>query len=190
MSVIHTESSWFLERDLPAHGVNIASDTMRRFWLMLAHYHAQLLVDARALPCAALERLGVGSIVRSGGYDRLQLPRQTDRCARRQTTEALARESEQASGEGTQDIHPRFGVVACTAQSRDTARFGGSSLRLGFEVKRTVAPALTPSMRSALQDLKLKSLTVVHAGNETFPLSKQVQAVAIDDLLKIVKSLR
>jgi hypothetical protein len=50
--------------------------------------------------------------------------------------------------------------------------------------------ALTPSMRSALQDLKLKSLIVVHAGNETFPLSKQVQAVAIDDLLKIVKSLR
>jgi uncharacterized protein len=64
------------------------------------------------------------------------------------------------------------------------------ALRLGFEVKRTVAPALTPSMRSALQDLKLKSLTVVHAGNETFPLSKQVQAVAVDDLLKIVKSLR
>ena len=28
------------------------------------------------------------------------------------------------------------------------------------------------------------------AGNETFPLSKQVQAVAADDLLKIVKSLR
>src|SRR6267154_2666179 len=32
----------FLERDLPALGVNVASDTMRRFWLMLAHYHAQL----------------------------------------------------------------------------------------------------------------------------------------------------
>ena len=57
-------------------------------------------------------------------------------------------------------------------------------------MKRTVAPALTPSMCSALQNLKLKSLTVVHAGNETFPLSKQVQAVAVDDLLKIVKSLR
>lgn len=53
-----------------------------------------------------------------------------------------------------------------------------------------MAPALTPSMRSALQDLKLKSLTVVHAGNETFPLSKEVEAVAVDDLLKIVKSLR
>jgi hypothetical protein len=46
------------------------------------------------------------------------------------------------------------------------------------------------SMRSALHDLKLKSLTVVHAGNATFPLSKQVQAVTVDDLLKILKSLR
>src|SRR3984885_8560175 len=90
-------------------------------------HHAALLVDARALPCAAMERLGVGSIVRSGGYDGSQLPRQADRCACRQTTEALAREFEQASGEGTQDIDPRFGVVARTAQSRDAARFGGSS---------------------------------------------------------------
>src|SRR5208282_5657275 len=32
----------FLERDLPALGVNIAADTMRRFWSMLAHHHAQL----------------------------------------------------------------------------------------------------------------------------------------------------
>ena len=30
----------------------------------------------------------------------------------------------------------------------------------------------------------------VHAGNATFPLSKHVQAVAVDDLLKIVQSLR
>jgi uncharacterized protein len=36
----------FLERGLPALGVNIASDTMRRFWLMLAHYHAQLWAAA------------------------------------------------------------------------------------------------------------------------------------------------
>jgi predicted AAA+ superfamily ATPase len=63
-------------------------------------------------------------------------------------------------------------------------------LRLGFEVKRTVAPALTPSMRSAMQDLKLRSLTVVHAGDETFPLSQHIQAVAFRDVLKAVKPLR
>lgn len=32
----------FLERDLPALGIRIAAETMRRFWQMLAHYHAQI----------------------------------------------------------------------------------------------------------------------------------------------------
>jgi hypothetical protein len=45
-------------------------------------------------------------------------------------------------------------------------------------------------MRSAMHDLKLKSLTVVHAGEQTFPLSKQVQAVAFRDLLNAIRPLR
>ncbi len=32
----------FLERDLPQLGINIAADTVRRFWTMLAHRHAQV----------------------------------------------------------------------------------------------------------------------------------------------------
>ena len=31
----------FLERDIPQLGINIASTAMRRFWVMLAHYHGQ-----------------------------------------------------------------------------------------------------------------------------------------------------
>jgi predicted AAA+ superfamily ATPase len=31
----------FLERDLPQLGINIPAITMRRFWMMLAHYHGQ-----------------------------------------------------------------------------------------------------------------------------------------------------
>jgi predicted AAA+ superfamily ATPase len=31
----------FLERDIPQLGINIPSTSMRRFWTMLAHYHAQ-----------------------------------------------------------------------------------------------------------------------------------------------------
>jgi len=62
-------------------------------------------------------------------------------------------------------------------------------VRLGFEVKRIVAPALTPSMRSAMHDLKLNSLTVVHAGDQTFPLSPHIQAVAFRDVLNAVRPL-
>jgi len=32
----------FLERDLPQLGIAISSTTLRRFWTMLAHYHAQI----------------------------------------------------------------------------------------------------------------------------------------------------
>jgi len=55
--------------------------------------------------------------------------------------------------------------------------------RLGFEFKRTSAPAVTPSMRSALTDLGLARLDVVHAGRETFPLASRVRAVALSRLL-------
>ncbi len=55
--------------------------------------------------------------------------------------------------------------------------------RIGFEIKRTVAPAVTPSMRAALKDLKLSRLDVIHAGDRTFPLAPRVRAVAISRLL-------
>ena len=55
--------------------------------------------------------------------------------------------------------------------------------RLGFDAKRTVAPRLTPSMRTALTDLKLQRLDVLHAGDHTFPLAPRVRAVALARLL-------
>ncbi len=62
--------------------------------------------------------------------------------------------------------------------------------RLGFEVKRTSSPRLTPSMRNALVDLKLRRLDVVHAGEQTFPMGKRVRAVALSRLLEDLKPIR
>jgi hypothetical protein len=62
--------------------------------------------------------------------------------------------------------------------------------RLGFEVKRSSAPKLTPSMQSALADLKLHWLDVIHAGEHTFPLAKRVRAVAFSRLLEDLEPLR
>lgn len=61
--------------------------------------------------------------------------------------------------------------------------------RLGFEIKRTSAPRVTPSMRTALSDLKLDSLHVVHAGDTTFPLTERIRAVALADLLTVLQPL-
>jgi hypothetical protein len=49
---------------------------------------------------------------------------------------------------------------------------------LGFEIKRTEEPRITPSMRSALADLKLERLDVIHAGKETYTLGPRIRAVA------------
>lgn len=45
----HSSSEWreqfirtFLERDLPQFGVHVAPQTLRRFWMMLAHYHGTI----------------------------------------------------------------------------------------------------------------------------------------------------
>ena len=54
----------------------------------------------------------------------------------------------------------------------------------GFEVKRTSSPAVTRSMRSAVTDLELRSLDVIHAGEETFPLAKGIRAVAAAKMLQ------
>ena len=212
----------FLERDLPALGVNIAADTMRRFWSMLAHHHAQ--------PWNASEigrSFGVADTTVRNYLDKLtdalvvrQLKSWHENLGKRQVKapkifirdsgllHALLNLPTKRDIEG----HPKLGaswegfvidqlVQQLGVNPEETYHWrthqgaeldllvvrGG--LRLGFEVKRTVAPTLTPSMRSAMHDLKLKSLTVVHAGDQTFPLSKQVQAVAFRDVLNAIRPL-
>jgi uncharacterized protein len=55
--------------------------------------------------------------------------------------------------------------------------------RWGFEVKRTSAPSITRSMRTALEDLKLQRLFVVHAGEHSFDMAKNIRAIALSHLL-------
>jgi hypothetical protein len=55
--------------------------------------------------------------------------------------------------------------------------------RWGFEIKRTSSPAITPSMRIALSDLRLQRLFVIHAGEHSFDLAKKIRALAISHLI-------
>jgi predicted AAA+ superfamily ATPase len=61
--------------------------------------------------------------------------------------------------------------------------------RLGFEIKRTAAPAMTRSAHIAIQDLKLQRLDIIHAADHTFPLGTHVRAVAISRLLDDIQPL-
>lgn len=52
--------------------------------------------------------------------------------------------------------------------------------RIGIEIKRADAPRLTPSMRHALEDLKLKRLWVVYPGNKRYSLHAQVEVMPFE----------
>jgi predicted AAA+ superfamily ATPase len=53
--------------------------------------------------------------------------------------------------------------------------------RLGFEFKRSDSPSTSKSMHVAIEDLKLKQLTVIHAGESTFPLAENIIAQSLSD---------
>lgn len=213
----------FIERDLPSLGVSVAADTMRRFWSMLAHQHAQLW-NASEIG----RSFGVADTTVRGYLDKL-----TDALVVRQLKpwhENLGKRQVKALKIYVRDTgllhsllnlttlddvegHPKLGaswegfvidqIVQCLGARTDEVYFWrthtGAELdllvvrgaqRLGFEVKRTVAPSITPSMRSALVDLKLKSLAVVHAGDRSFRMSKDIHAICVHDLTEKVIPLR
>lgn len=53
---------------------------------------------------------------------------------------------------------------------------------VGIEIKRTVAPKVTRSMRTAIDDLNLHEVVVIHAGRESYRLAAKVRAVAASRL--------
>ncbi len=213
----------FLERDLPSLGVNVAADTMRRFWSMLAHYHAQLW-NASEIG----RSFGVADTTVRGYLDKLtdalvvrQLKPWHENLGKRQVKapKIYVRDSGLLHGllnlPTQRDIegHPKLGaswegfvidqVVQQLGARSDEIHYWRThtgaeldllvvrgTVRLGFEVKRTVSPAMTPSMRSAMQDLKLKSLSVVHAGAASFPLDKNVVALSAAELTGKIRPLK
>lgn len=213
----------FLERDLPQLGVGAGTQSMYRFWAMLAHGHGQIW-NASEIG----RSMGLADTTVRGYLDKMadafvmrQLQPWHENLGKRQVKapKIYVRDSGllhtllDVHTMRQLELHPKVGaswegfVIDQVIQALDAAphecyfwrTHAGAELdllvmrgmqRVGFEVKRTTAPAVTPSMVNALADLKLKKLHVVHAGDATFPLSKQIQAVAVSDLLRIVQPLR
>ncbi len=212
----------FLERDLAQLGVTIPAATLRRFWSMLAHVHADLWTST-----AFAQSFGVADttvrryldLLASTFVVRILQPWHAN-LGKRQVKSPkvyiadtgllntmLGLETATAV-----ERHPKLGAawegflmneVATRLRARPEECFfwrthAGAELdllvvrgvtRRGFEFKRTTAPSVTPSMRSALEDLKLQTLDVVHAGKDTFPLSPRIRAVAASKLLDDIEPL-
>ena len=61
--------------------------------------------------------------------------------------------------------------------------------RFGFEFKRNSAPTLTKSMRTAVHDLGLYYLKVIHPGKTSWPMDRRVRAVCLADTDKELRRL-
>ena len=59
----------------------------------------------------------------------------------------------------------------------------------GVEFKYADAPRLTPSMRSAMTDLELERLWVVHPGTDNYPLAERVDALGIGNLSTLISAV-
>ena len=64
-----------------------------------------------------------------------------------------------------------------------------SGRKLGVEFKRQDAPRLTPSMRIALEDLKLERIAVIYPGERRYPLHKRINVVPLKALRSGMKGL-
>lgn len=202
----------FTERDLPQLGIGVPSETMRRFWTMLAHTHGQTLNASAygrsfgvsdATVRRYLDALGSALVIR-------QLRPWHENLRKRQVKAPKVYISDTGvlhtllGLDRPADLqgHPQVGAswewfAISNVVERLGARWGDDAYfwrthagaevdllvmrgnrRMGFEVKRTSAPSVTPSMRVALDDLRLERIDVLHAGKETFPLAERIRAVA------------
>lgn len=199
--------STFLERDLANLGVRVPATTMRRFWMMLAHFHGQ------TWNAAELARsLGVGQTTVRRYLDALtdalvvrQLQPWFVNIAKRQvrSPKVYIRDSgllHRLLGIGPRtDLlgHPKSGASwegfvieqILQAGARDPwfwATHGGAEIdlivsfgagKLGVEVKRTDRPGMTASIHQALAALDLRRVAIVHAGSRRFTVAPRVEAI-------------
>ena len=202
----------YLERDFLRLGAPSAPETMRRFWTMLAHLHAQVWNAAELGRSFGMSDKTVRSYLDflASVYLVRVLPPWHENLGKRQlkSPKIYFRDSGilhfflRATTRSELLDHPRSGaswegfglevvLQALAAEPEECyfwATHAGAELdllvrrgaeRLGFEFKRSTSPGLTPSMRVALDDLKLTRLVVVHTGTKRYPLGRRIEAVPL-----------
>ena len=212
----------FLERDLPQLGIGIQATTLRRFWMMLAHYHGQVWNASEIARSFGVSHTAVRNYldIMTSALIVRQLPPWYENIGKRQVKSpkvyvadsGLLHTLLKCINMDDLEAHPKMGaswegfvlneLIRRVGASDDECYFwathAGAELdllvirgrkRFGFEIKRTSVPRVTPSMRSALDDLGLESIVLVHAGDRTFPLAERIRAVALSRMFEDIQRL-
>lgn len=204
----------FVEVDLPQFGVNVASPTMLRFWMMLAHYHGQVWNAAEPARSLGLSEPTVRRYLDwlTQGFMVRQLQPWHENLGKRQVKSpklffrdtGLLHALLGIGDPGALMSHPKSGaswegfaleqVIRVTQpdQCYFWATHTGAELdllmlkhgkRVGVEFKRADAPVLTPSMRIAMNDLRLDALYVIYPGSRRFKLADHIEALPLPQIL-------
>ena len=62
----------------------------------------------------------------------------------------------------------------------------GASEIWAIEIKRSTAPSVSKGFHSACEDLKPKRKLVVHAGDENFPIARDIEAIPLSRIPALV----
>lgn len=213
----HFYITTFLERDMPALGIKIPPQTMRRFWMMLAHYHGNIFNASeigRSLGAANTTIRNYLDIL-SGVFMIRQLQPWQANIKKRQVKSPkiyfrdsgifhtligienfAALRSNPKLGASWEGLALEEIIRHHQAESEDCyfwATHTGAELdlmiiksgkKLGFEIKYTESPKITPSMINAQKDLQLDQLTVIVPSKTDFPLTKEIRAIGLENYLK------
>lgn len=212
----------YLQRDIPQLGISVSSQTLYRFWNMLAHYHAQTWNAsefARSFGVADTTIRHYLDILASTFVVRQLLPWH-ENISKRQVKAPKVYISDSGILHTLLNIrtkndllsHPKLGaswegfilnqVIHLLRADKDECYFwathAGAELdlliirgakRIGFEIKFTSSPKITPSMKTALSDLKLNRLFIIHAGDKSYQMTGKIYAIASKNILKEIKPL-
>jgi len=212
----------YLERDVPALGLRLPAPSLRRFWMMVAHYHGQIWNASELARSFGVAHTTVQRYldVLTETFMVRQLQPWHENVGKRQVKapKIFVRDSgilHTLLGANTArelETHPKigaswegFGLESVISRLRVEpeecffwATHSGAELdllvvrgsqRLGFEFKRTTTPTLTRSMHVAAEDLRLKKLWLVHAGERAFDLTPRMRAVPLPLLLEELQPL-
>lgn len=206
----------FLERDIPQLGISIPAATLRRFWVMLCHYHGQVLNYAefgRSFGVSDMTVRRYMDILEGTFMVRLLQPWHANlgkRLVRRPKLyvrdSGLLHALLAIRSERDLATHNKLGAswegfaleaVARAVGKRNEeltfwATHSGAEVDLlwqengrnwAVEVKYSSAPRMTPSMASAIRDLALAHLWVVHGGDKAYALGPGVTALPMASVL-------
>jgi len=206
----------FLERDIPQLGIQIPAMTLRRFWMMLAHYHGQIFeaseigrsLDAADTTVRRYLDILVGTLMIR------RLPPWYENIGKRQVKRPKIYFRDSGifhlllgiSDFDALQVHPKLGaswegfaleeILRAYQASEEEAYFWGvhgqgeldllfiqGGKRLGFEIKYSESPKISPSHRELVSILKLDQLFFVTPTENDFAVEDKIRVIGLQQLL-------